>query len=141
MTAAFILKRGWRRILLASLLMCMFDLSIDPVMTSWNGWVWKTATPLNWFGIPWTNYVGWFLVSLAIFWLYERSSSPDLNQPIARLGPPIYLLEMFTFALYAPKSVKTPTLLAFLVSLIVLVLLIIRKWRLKNEGRPDTDAR
>jgi len=139
MTAAFILKRGWRRILLASLLMCILDLSVDPIMTSWDAWVWKITTAVNWFGIPWTNYVGWFLVSLIIFYLYERSSHTDLNHSIARLGPPIYLLEMFTFALYAPRSVKTPTLLAFLTSLIVLVLLTV--WRLENEGRPDTDAR
>ena len=139
MTAASVLPRGWGRRLLASLLMVLFDLSIDPLMTSWNAWVWKTATAVNWFGIPWTNYVGWFLVSLLIFWLYERISGENLGTPIAQLGPPVYLLEMFTFALYSPKSTKNPTLLAFLISFAVIVMIAV--WRLKNEGRLNSHAR
>lgn len=50
-----------------------WDLFLDPQMVSWNLWVWasrgarsgKRKMP-HYFGIPWTNYAGWFAVSLAI---------------------------------------------------------------------------
>ncbi|ASA77937.1 carotenoid biosynthesis protein [Thermococcus sp. 5-4] len=138
LAASFLFPGKVSRLLFASLLMVVFDLAIDPLMTSWNAWMWKTSTSINWFGIPWTNYLGWFLVSLLIFYLYERLSSPSICSCLKRFGPAIYLLETFTFALYAPASVKTPTVTAFVLSLALLIPLTIG--RLKNEGSSGTDA-
>ena len=107
------------RIVFASLLMVIFDLSIDPIMTSWRAWVWETTTGINWFGIPWTNYLGWFIVSLTFFYLYERLSKGEVGEELLKLGPPVYLLEMFTFMIYAPAGVKTPTELAFFIAILI----------------------
>lgn len=50
-----------------------WDLFLDPQMVSWNLWTWADGEPAwddkrlpRYFGIPWTNYAGWFAVSLAI---------------------------------------------------------------------------
>ncbi|WP_258083923.1 carotenoid biosynthesis protein [Thermococcus thermotolerans] len=139
LTASFLFSRKVTRLLFGALLMVIFDLSIDPIMTSWEAWVWIRTTSVNWFGIPWTNYIGWFLVSLTIFYLYERLSDPSICSCLGRFGPAIYLLEVSTFALYAPASVRTPTLIALALSFLLLVPLTVR--RLKNEGGPNPDAR
>ncbi|ACJ16635.1 hypothetical protein TON_1147 [Thermococcus onnurineus NA1] len=127
LTASFLFARKYHRLLFASLLMVVLDLSIDPIMTSWSGWVWKTSTTINWFGIPWTNYAGWFIVSLVIFYLYERFSDASICHSLRKFGPPIYLLEMLTFAVYAPESVKVPTMVAFLISLVLVIPLSLKR--------------
>jgi len=133
LTASFIFSRKATRLLFGALLMVVFDLSIDPIMTSWDAWVWKTTTSMNWFGIPWTNYLGWFIVSLLIFYFYEQFSDASICSCLKRFGPAIYLLEVSTFALYAPASVKTPTLIALALSFLLLAPLTVR--RLRDEGR------
>ncbi|NJE60279.1 carotenoid biosynthesis protein [Thermococcus sp. 21S7] len=137
LTASSIFPRKVDRLLFASLLMVLLDLAIDPLMTSWNAWVWKTSTAINWFGIPWTNYLGWFLVSLLVFYLYERLSSPSICSCLKMVGPAVYLLEAFTFVLYAPSSVKMPPVIAFVLSLALLIPLTMRRWN--HEGRFDSN--
>ncbi|KPU63475.1 hypothetical protein EP1X_03815 [Thermococcus sp. EP1] len=129
LTARHFFEHKTGRIAFASVLMVIFDLSIDPIMTSWRAWVWETTTKINWFGIPWTNYLGWFIVSLTFFYLYERLSKAKIERELLKLGPPVYLLEMFTFMIYAPASVKTPTTLAFLISVAVLLPLYFWRWK------------
>jgi len=139
LTARYYFRRRAVRVAFASILMVILDLSIDPIMTSWKAWVWRTTTTVNWFGIPWTNYLGWFIVSSTFFYLYERFSKGEIEVGLLKLGPLVYLLEMFTFIVYAPTGVRTPTMIAFLVS--VIVLLPVYVWRRGNEGRANPDAR
>ncbi|NJE08631.1 carotenoid biosynthesis protein [Thermococcus sp. M39] len=129
LTASCFFRNSIKRILFAALLMVVIDLSVDPIMTSWKAWVWKTTTSLNWFGIPWTNYLGWFLVSLVFFYLYERFSNIQIESKLLKLGPPIYLLEMFTFTVYSPASVRIPTMIAFAISIVVILLVYF--WRMR----------
>ncbi|MBR0568745.1 carotenoid biosynthesis protein [Azoarcus sp. L1K30] len=44
----------------AGLLATSIDFVSDPAFVSLGFWVW--AEPGAWFGIPWTNYVGWFVI-------------------------------------------------------------------------------
>ncbi|MCK0506629.1 carotenoid biosynthesis protein [Aromatoleum anaerobium] len=44
----------------AGLLATVIDLVCDPAFVSLGVWVW--AEPGAWFGIPWDNYVGWFVI-------------------------------------------------------------------------------
>ncbi|NJE29628.1 carotenoid biosynthesis protein [Thermococcus sp. 18S1] len=137
LTARYFLEDNRFRLVFASLLMVVLDLSIDPIMTWWDAWVWDTTTAINWFGIPWTNYLGWFVVSLTFFCLYERFSKVRIEKELLQSGPAIYLLEMITFALYAPEGVRTPTFLALLIAVVLIVPTYI--WRCLNEGcfNPD----
>jgi len=40
------------------------DLFLDPKMVAWNFWTWHS--PAGYFGIPWTNFAGWFAVAAFI---------------------------------------------------------------------------
>lgn len=131
LTASYFFKNRSQRLLFAALLMVIIDLSVDPIMTSWRAWVWETTTEINWFGIPWTNYLGWFGVSLTFFYLYERFSSPQIENKLLKLGPPAYLLEMFTFAVYAPTSVKIPTTIALIISIVMVLPMYF--WRMRVQ--------
>ena len=55
--------------LIASFLMVMWDLCIDPLCsTVASFWVWKDGGP--YFGVPLQNYFGWFLVVYIIYQLF-----------------------------------------------------------------------
>ncbi|MCB1926654.1 MAG: carotenoid biosynthesis protein [Rhodocyclaceae bacterium] len=50
----------WLAPLAAGLLATTIDFVSDPAYVSLGFWVWDM--PGEWFGIPWTNYVGWFVI-------------------------------------------------------------------------------
>lgn len=105
LTARHFIENKTSKIVFAAVLMVILDLSIDPIMTSWRAWVWETTTGINWFGIPWTNYLGWLIVSLTFFSIYERFSQARIEEGASKARPP-----------NLPPSVKTPTEAAFLIS-------------------------
>ncbi|MBN1873434.1 MAG: carotenoid biosynthesis protein [Anaerolineae bacterium] len=64
-------QRGWLFVLLSAIAFTMWDLFLDPQMVAWDFWKWeslptKGACWQDYFGIPWTNYLGWMLVSAII---------------------------------------------------------------------------
>lgn len=61
------LSGWWYRLSLAvvsALAMTAWDLYLDPQMVGWGFWVWQY--PEGYFGIPWSNYAGWLLVSAVV---------------------------------------------------------------------------
>lgn len=51
-------------ILASGLAFTAWDLFLDPQMVAWGMWVWEKAPrPATYFGIPWSNYAGWFAVA------------------------------------------------------------------------------
>lgn len=60
----------------AGLLATSIDFVSDPAFVSLGFWVW--ADKGAWFGIPWTNYVGWFVIVAGFTAAFEL---------ISRLGP------------------------------------------------------
>ena len=71
--------------IIASALMVSFDLSFDPVFsTSLHLWNWTGQT--QYFGVPLTNFFGWFIASLsffAVFYFTSRRQLRSSNQAIA----------------------------------------------------------
>jgi len=60
----------WRYLLLGSLFMVLWDVSLDPAMTkAFPFWVFGTSGV--YFGMPLVNWFGWFVVSLVILVGYE----------------------------------------------------------------------
>ena len=58
--------RAWTEILIASAWMTAIDLVIDPLAAGpLHYWQWQTGGP--YYGIPWSNFAGWFVVSAVIF--------------------------------------------------------------------------
>ena len=71
--------------IMASALMVSLDLSFDPVFSSsLHLWTWTGAT--QYFGVPLTNFLGWFVASLSFFALFSYLTKRQLkssNQAIA----------------------------------------------------------
>ena len=59
---------------LSALAMTAWDLFLDPMMVTWEMWVWDN--PTSYFGIPWINYLGWLLVSALITILIRPGKLP-----------------------------------------------------------------
>ncbi len=55
--------------LVASFIMIAWDLAQDPIWsTVLRGWAWRDGGP--WFGVPFSNYGGWFLTVFAMYLLF-----------------------------------------------------------------------
>ena len=53
-------------VLVSALTFTVWDLFLDPQMVKWQLWVWDGPSSGGYFGIPWTNYAGWFLCAAAL---------------------------------------------------------------------------
>ncbi|MGE3807820.1 MAG: carotenoid biosynthesis protein, partial [Gemmataceae bacterium] len=59
-------------LLFAALAATVWDLLIDPVFTHWKVWIW--THPRGYFGIPWSNYLGWFVVTAVMTALLQPTT-------------------------------------------------------------------
>jgi len=57
-------------VLVSALAFTVWDLFLDPQMVGWNLWVWEQ--PVGYFGIPWLNFVGWWIASAVITLISRR---------------------------------------------------------------------
>lgn len=73
----------------SALAMTAWDLFLDPMMVTWGIWSWDN--PGSYFGIPWTNYLGWLLVSALITFLIRPRKMPLV--PLLIIYTAIWLLE------------------------------------------------
>ena len=113
---------GWRIIALpavASCVMVAWDLAQDPVWaTVLHGWVWRYGGA--WFGVPVSNYLGWYGTVFTIYLLFaiylRRWPMAEQTEPRSSLRPAVvfYLLcaagnVLQLFAPAAPSVVWDPT--------------------------------
>lgn len=75
-------------VLIAALLLTATDLLIDPVASGVLGY-WRWLTPGLYFGVPLSNFAGWFAVGLLLFALRWGSAEKNLSQRV--LGVSILL--------------------------------------------------
>lgn len=81
----------WSLPLSASLLMLMIDIVVDPLAVQGSKWflgdIFYYPEGGPYFGVPLSNFAGWLLVALCIFFSYDRlekkffSSPPPLRKP------------------------------------------------------------
>ncbi len=64
------------KIITSSLLMLMWDVLYDPIFTAYKIWIWKEG---EYFNIPLTNFLGWFLTSLLFFTIVEFKTNHETN--------------------------------------------------------------
>ena len=57
----------WKQVGIAAWLMATWDLFLDPQMVNEGYWTWHDSMNNPTTVIPWTNFVGWFVVSVIIF--------------------------------------------------------------------------
>jgi predicted secreted hydrolase/uncharacterized membrane protein len=68
----------WLAPMVAGLMAVGLDLVTDPSFVALGFWVWNE--PSGWFGIPWVNYVGWFVIVTGFFatWNFcQKHIKPD----------------------------------------------------------------
>src|SRR6266849_4046049 len=72
----------WAVPVLASFLMVAWDLSFDPIAsTIGHSWIWQQGG--NYFGVPFSNYLGWFLTVFVFFQLFALYLRGRPNTPAA----------------------------------------------------------
>jgi len=81
-------QQVWAVPVLASFLMVAWDLSIDPIAsTIRQSWIWQQGG--NYFGVPFSNYLGWFLTVFVFFQLFAlclraQPNASTVTQPLSR---------------------------------------------------------
>ncbi|MBC7810437.1 MAG: carotenoid biosynthesis protein [Burkholderiales bacterium] len=72
-------RRGIAFVMVSALAFTVWDLFLDPQMVGWGFWRWlePVAPGLgSYFGIPWLNYVGWFVVAAIMTALLRPKALP-----------------------------------------------------------------
>ncbi len=127
-------RRRWARILTATLLMVLWDVALDPAMSrAFPFWTYPDGG--FFFGMPASNWAGWFGVSLVIVAGYEfiggglRASS--------RWAPLVYFLNgAFPLSISLVYGLYT----AFLIGAAALALPLLALWRRGVLSAPDPPA-
>ena len=94
--------------LLSGLALTTWDLFLDPQMVQWGLWVW--AQPQGYFGIPWSNYLGWWLTATFLTALARPPQLPIY--PLLLILTITWLLE--TIGLVVFWGLPGPALVGFI---------------------------
>jgi len=81
------LRNRWLRIVVASLLMVIYDIVLEPVAIRLDMW--------NWFGerVPLQNYLAWFIVSVILFLILELFVKQVRN----KIAPALFIIQIAFF--------------------------------------------
>ncbi len=118
--AALLYASGIWLVLLTAYLTTLIDLQVDPLMVSFNAWVWERGWSPCIFGIPLSNFIGWFIVSLTITAVYiyiVKGSRPKIE-----LAPLVYLYENSLYTVHTPSEASSIALPLMYGTVIVLTL-------------------
>lgn len=117
--AASHLSSGRFKLLVAPLLMVLLDLALDPVMVELGVWTWHPRG--EWFGVPISNYLGWFTVSALSIGLYALiSRGRDLRVKLPHYAYLPYLSSYLVILMESGPASTLPAYLAFSVALLLL---------------------
>jgi len=116
-------RRAWAPWLLGAFLMVLMDVIIDPVALRGERWflgkIYGYRHPGAYFGIPMSNFLGWFLVAVVMIkvfqWLVARSGSlprraGPLRAALAILWGPLLYLGVLLFNLAVTFAIGEATL-------------------------------
>jgi len=84
---------------LAGLLIMLWDVGLEPLMTAQRYWLWSDPQPL-WAGAPVQNFLGWWAVGTLIAWGMQRLSGE--RWAAVRTPGPSFALAYFTEAFFLP---------------------------------------
>tara|TARA_B100000686_G_scaffold341961_1_gene420236 strand:- start:4995 stop:5711 length:717 start_codon:yes stop_codon:yes gene_type:complete len=134
------LRQSWKVIISGAILFMLMDVIIDPVAFRGNRWflgkIYFYAEEGEYFGIPLTNFGGWFLVGAATLFVYTRmevflegfSGPGPYDFPSkALLGPILYFCVLFfnlAVTFYIGESIIG--LCGFLLFSVLLALVILK---------------
>jgi putative membrane protein len=81
----------------SALAMTAWDLALDPQMVAWGFWIW--AEPGGYFGIPWSNFIGWVLTTALITVVVRPTELP--TEILVLIYTLTWLLQSMVPLLYA----------------------------------------
>jgi putative membrane protein len=118
----------------SAVVMTLWDLVIDPILSgpSVRAWIWETGGP--YFGIPIQNYVGWLLTTFTVYLAYRALEQRFAPVP---LGPVTAGIAAFPVAAYGLMlasdllSGLAPAGLAAIGPVVMGVPLAVAAWRLR----------
>lgn len=84
-TVQFIVRNRYQRIVLGALALTAWDVFLDPQMVRAGFWDWRTTTGPAFRGIPWTNYLGWFVAALLVMGVISAWSTAATSLPLFAL--------------------------------------------------------
>lgn len=85
---------AWTRLPLAAAAITAWDLSLDPRMVADGAWIWAESSALHYFGIPLSNFLGWFVTasSIYVFWTWLDRTPPPTRVDHAALPVVAYAI-------------------------------------------------
>jgi uncharacterized membrane protein len=135
--------RGWGPAALTGVLMMLVDVVVDPLAVRGESWflgrIFYYAEPGSYFGVPLSNFVGWFLVGWAIvggyLWAVGRRAQP-LGSPMGGIGL-YYGVVVFNLAITAWIGERTLLGAGILVHVAVFLLVYALNTSLVTRGWTD----
>lgn len=90
-------------VILSAAAISAWDLFLDPQMVGWGFWEWQANTigPGNYFGIPWSNYAGWFLTGILATLVIPPTWLTQLpKRPLIGVYTTVWLLQTIGLAFF-----------------------------------------
>lgn len=109
-----------RQLLLASVLLVLFDLVFDPIAVALGFWAWDTPGP--YYGVPYVNFVGWLLTGYIGSFILTRIVPGMLS---VKAIVPFILLLVGSIIMALVLGLTMPLYIGF--GLLVLILFIMMK--------------
>lgn len=100
----------WAQAGFSALAMTAWDLFLDPQMVTWGLWVWQDSAG-GFFGIPWSNYAGWLLVSGGITLMLRPVNLPE--RPLLWMYLVTWILQTIGLAFFWGQPL--PAMIGFLI--------------------------
>lgn len=123
----FYIESDFLTYIVTPLLMVNIDITIDPLMVDLGLWKWVDDIPIKLLGIPITNFIGWYVVSLLILITYlnmHKSNKTDVvARPLGIVFPLSYILIFLSPLIEAIK--KDVSIFPFYISLTLYFLLVL----------------
>lgn len=124
-----------------AVVMTVWDLVIDPILSgpTIRAWVWETGGP--YFGIPIQNYLGWLLTTFTVYLAYRAIEQRFRPEPAGALSARVAALPVAAYGLMLAADLLsgvTPTALWMIGPVVMAPPLIIAAWRLREMAARET---
>lgn len=122
----------------SAVVMTLWDLVIDPILSgpSVRAWIWEPGGP--YFGIPIQNYVGWLLTTFTVYLAYRALEQRFAPDPLGPVTTGIAALPAATYAVMLASDLLSgvaPAGLAVIGVVAMGVPVVVAVWRLWPLGR------
>ncbi|MGZ6267448.1 MAG: carotenoid biosynthesis protein [Candidatus Limnocylindrales bacterium] len=118
----------------SAIVMTIWDLVIDPILsgTAVRAWIWESGGP--YFGIPVHNYVGWLLTTFTVYLAYRAIEQRFAPTPMGPVTRGVVTLPVATYGVMLASDLLSglaPAGLAFIGVAVMGAPLAIVAWRLR----------